>query len=83
MLADHPLMPTQQRRGRHKERRPSIARQQPRQQGEDRAIGGYQFGSTHLAAQHADLVTQDRDLNFVLEPRAQPAADDIDQSADQ
>jgi hypothetical protein len=36
-----------------------------------------------MATQHPELMTQDRDLNLVLEPRTQPPAEHINQSTDQ
>ena len=57
--------------------------QQPGQQRQDRPIGGYRVGSTHLATQYPELMTQDRDLNLVLGPRTQPPAEHINHSTDQ
>ncbi len=65
-LAGHQApVPPQDRARRHQEARPACAGKRLAQRREDRTIGGLELGVLHLAAQHAELVAQDRDLDVL------------------
>jgi hypothetical protein len=54
----------QDRARRHQEDRPAPAGKRPAQQCEQRTIGGMELGPPAHAAQHLELVAQDRDLDI-------------------
>jgi hypothetical protein len=56
---DQPPMPAKQRFGLDEEAGPAGSRQRAADGGEHRPVGGLQLGSWDLAAEHAELVTQD------------------------
>jgi hypothetical protein len=63
-LAGHQApVPPQDRARRHEEDRPACAGKCPAQQRQQCTVGGSELGSLHLAAQHAELVAQDGDLD--------------------
>jgi hypothetical protein len=76
-------MPTQDRRGRDRKRRPPGPREHPRQQSQHRPIRGLKIEAAHLTAQHLDLMPQDRDLHLLRKARAEAAAEHVQDPPDQ
>jgi hypothetical protein len=74
-------MPPQDRSWRHEKDRPLRARKHPAQHRENRTIGGSEFRSLHLAAQHAELVAQGGDLDVFGVLAAEASEHHADESA--
>jgi hypothetical protein len=66
VASDELAMPTQQGRGRDEERCPTFTREQAGERSKHGAIGDGEPGSCHLALQHRELETKNRDLYVLL-----------------
>jgi hypothetical protein len=78
---DEAAVPAQQRLGLHEEARPASPRQRAADRSQQRPIGGLQPGSWNLAAEHGELVTQDKDLKILGGVTAGELGEELDVAA--
>ena len=74
-------MPTQQRVGLDEEARPADSGEDAADRGEQGAVSGLQPRAWNLAAQHAELVAQDEDLQVLAGAAAAEQGEQLDGAA--
>jgi hypothetical protein len=65
LAGDQPPVPPQERIRRHQEGRPAPAGKRSAQHCQQRTVGGSELGPLDPAAQHLELVAQNRDLDVL------------------
>jgi hypothetical protein len=78
---DQPPMPTQQRVGLDEEARPADSGEDAADRGEQGAVSRLQPRAWNLAAQHAELVAQDEDLQVLAGVAAAEQGEQLDGAA--